>query len=68
MVATPSAETLNAWNRDKRLVRAYLSEDGNGLFAEMDLDLAHEISTAQIESYLNLWKLLLADFKKRFAL
>ncbi len=64
----PSDDTLNAWNRDKRLVRAYTSEDRAGLFAEMDLDLEHEDSTTQIESYLRLWKLLLADFKARFAL
>ena len=58
-------DTVNAWNRDKRYVRAYTDKDG-ALFAEADLMLMSGDTAAQIVNYLKLWdKTLLVEFKQR---
>lgn len=64
----PSPDAVNAWNRDKRFIRAYLTEDGGALYGEMDLHVAPASSTEQIDEYLRLWKVMLPDFKTRFSL
>lgn len=68
MHTMPSADTLNAWNRQKRFARAYTNSEAKGLFIEMDLNLRETTSNEQIDEYLRFWKILLADFKKQFSL
>jgi len=68
MIKPPKAAMLNAWNRDKRYVRAYLTKDNKALYGEMDLTVAPGGSTEQIGDYLRLWRLLLPELKKRFNL
>lgn len=68
MHTAPAVATLNAWNKQKRLARAYTSQDGKGLFIEMDLNLLGTASNEQIAQYLKFWKILLGDFKKHFSL
>lgn len=68
MPKPPTLPMLNDWNRSKRLARAYTSEKGDGLFLEMDLNLANATSMDEIDEYLRLWKTLLGNFKKQFSL
>ena len=68
MPKPPTLAMLNAWNSSKRLARAYTTEKGDGLFVEMDMNLANATSLDQIDEYLQLWKTLLGSFKKQFSL
>ncbi len=63
----PSPDILNAWNKEKRFIRAYADESG-ALFGEMDLIVYPTSTTEQIDAYLKLWEAMLPDFKERFSL
>ena len=57
------------WNRSMRMVRAYMSATGDGLFMQMDLNLANATSAeGELGEYLRIWKTQLANFKKHFSL
>lgn len=68
MSVAPKSATLNAWNRDKRYMRAYVTKDNKALYGEMDLTVSPGGSTEQIDDYLRLWGLLLPEFQTRFNL
>lgn len=68
MSKAPSAELVNEWNRSRRLARVYTSEKGDGLFIEMDMNLANADAAGEIAEYLRMWKLLLGKFKTHFSL
>ena len=62
------SSTLNAWNKDKRWMRAYLTGDNNeALYGEMDIIVGAN-STETLDSYVATWKIALPQFKTHFKL
>ena len=62
VISAVSLSTINAWNRDKRYGRAYLSSDGYP-FMEVDVDISAGATTAQIRAYARHVETLLPDFR-----
>ena len=61
-IKTVSITTINAWDRDKRYGRAYISSEGYP-FMEVDIDVSSGASVAQIRAYLTHLESLLPDFR-----
>ena len=60
--APPDLETLNAWNRERRLSRAYLDPSG-AAWVEADLDLTGGVSLGAVRAFLDLFaEEILPDF------
>ena len=62
----PSAELLDAWNRDTRYMRAYIVAQGTSIYGEIDMILAPNGSTDLLDDYYELWRKLLVRFKTHF--
>ncbi|MEQ1754247.1 MAG: YbjN domain-containing protein [Micropepsaceae bacterium] len=64
--ATLDADKTNIWNREHRFMRAYTTPGNTALYGELDMVLAPNGSTGLIDANFDLWKLLLAKFRKHF--
>lgn len=68
LVSTIDETTLNAWNKDKRWMRAYLTGDNNeALYGEMDI-IVGPGSSETLDNYVATWKVALPQFKAHFKL
>jgi hypothetical protein len=65
-VDSPDLEKVNAWNREKRFMRAYLTTTKNTLWAEYDMYLAPNGSTDLIDKNLSMVKVLYKRLKEHF--
>jgi hypothetical protein len=60
--------TLNAWNKEKRWMRAYLTgANSEALYGEMDI-IVGPGSTETLDNYVATWKVALPQFKTHFKL
>ena len=57
----PSADKINAWNRDTRFARAYLDKDGDAGI-DMDINLVHGVSADNLDSTLSIWAQLVKKY------
>jgi hypothetical protein len=60
----PSEEDVNRFNARKRFARAYLN-DGEPVL-QQDLDLAEGVTRANVREAIELFRLLVQDFKEAF--
>jgi len=58
-----SATKINAWNKDKRFLKAWL-DDENDPYVEMDLDVEHGSTSANLADYVDTWSTILPNFKR----
>ena len=65
-VSSPDLEKVNAWNRDKRFMRAYLTTTKTTLWAEYDMFLAPNGSTALLDKNLDMYRALNKSLKAHF--
>ena len=65
-VSSPDIEKVNAWNRQKRFMRAYLTESQRTLWAEYDMFLAPNGSTELIDKNISMVKVLYKSLKSHF--
>jgi microsomal dipeptidase-like Zn-dependent dipeptidase len=56
-------ETINRWNRDNRFGRAYLSRDSRIPQLELDVLTEQGFTSESLESYLDLWTMLMGRFQ-----
>jgi hypothetical protein len=61
-----SLERVNAWNRTKLFMRAYLSSDTTGFFGEYEVIVPNEGKDEVLESNYDVWRRLLPEFKTYF--
>jgi len=54
-------DKVNRWNADKRFGRVYLDQDGDAVI-EMDLNVQHGVTRANLAESFAIWRLLLAQF------
>jgi len=57
-------QEVNAWNREYRFAKAYIDHEGDPLL-EMDINTAHGISRANLESSFEWWQLGLKHFREQ---
>ena len=62
----PLLQTVDAWNREMRFVKAYLSPRGE-LALELDLATPPDMSVEHLREYGRIWNLLLSRVAARFA-
>lgn len=66
---TPLAQgtqaNINAWNKDKRYVRAYL-DNSNNVWGEYDIDVSPGGTWEQMDASMERWKSQIAQFKSYF--
>lgn len=62
---TPSLDKVNAWNRDHRFGRAYLSAQGK-LHVEYDVALEGGVTEEYLENSVRQWHTVLNSFTKYF--
>lgn len=65
-VSSPDLDKVNAWNRQKRFMRAYLTESQKTLWAEYDMFLAPNGSTELMDNNLSMMKSLFRSLKQHF--
>jgi hypothetical protein len=66
-VSSPDLEKVNAWNREKRFMRAYLTQSQKSLWAEYDMFLAPNGSTELLDKNLSMVKVLYKRLKEHFS-
>lgn len=58
-----SAGKINEWNRDKRFGKAYLDDDGDP-YIEYDINLDFDgVGAKNFDDTIDLWRVVLADFR-----
>lgn len=62
-----TVDKVNAWDRDKRYIRAYLNENGD-LFGQYDLDISPGGTTEGLDFSLERWHEAIGIFKTYFSL
>jgi hypothetical protein len=65
-MSSPDLELVNSWNRDKRFMRAYLTTTKSTLWAEYDMFIAPNGSTALLDKNVDMWKALIKGLKEHF--
>jgi hypothetical protein len=65
-MSSPDLELVNSWNRDKRFMRAYLTTTKSTLWAEYDMFIAPNGSTALLDKNVDMWKALIKGLKAHF--
>ncbi len=62
--AKTTMDALNSWNRDNRFAKAYLDKDGDPAL-EMDVNLDHGVTRANLDDTFNWWSMALKAFKQK---
>lgn len=55
---------INAWNRDNRLAKAFLDNDGDPRL-EMDINAEHGITRANLDNSFEWWQICLREFSSQ---
>lgn len=56
-------DKLNAWNRDKRWIRSYLTASGKSVYGEYDVKIAPGGTWEQVDETLDQWNSAIVDFR-----
>jgi len=65
-VSSPDLELVNSWNREKRFMRAYLTTTKSTLWAEYEMMIAPNGSTALLDKNVDMWRSLTKSLKAHF--
>jgi Putative bacterial sensory transduction regulator len=60
-----SLDKVNAWNRSKRFVRAYIDSDGD-LALDMDINLAYGVTRKNLDDSFETWQIAVTRFYNEF--
>jgi hypothetical protein len=62
-----STDRVNAWDRERRFLRAYLGPNGT-VWAEFDFDVSPEVSYAALDRSLQRWRAEALEFRRYMGL